>query len=268
MTHEHDRSDLRVFSFGGGVQSMAVLVLAARGVVQYDAFLFSNVGDDSEYPKTLDYFYERAVPYAEENGIPLHGLQKVTFGKPETLVEYIYRTKRSVPIPARMSNGAPGRRSCTADFKIKVVGKWLRLAGATKDNPAVVGLGISMDEIQRMNSGKGLPYQVREYPLIDLRMNRMDCINLIADEGLPVPPKSACYFCPFHTHDEWKRLKREEPELFQKAVEIELHINEKRESLGRDQLYLHSTARPLEQAVGMQLSLLDEPACESGYCMT
>jgi hypothetical protein len=41
---------LKVFSFGGGVQSMGVMVLAARGVLDYKTFLFANVGDDSEYP--------------------------------------------------------------------------------------------------------------------------------------------------------------------------------------------------------------------------
>lgn len=41
---------MRVFSFGGGVQSTAVLVLSAHGVLPYKQFIFSNVGDDSEHP--------------------------------------------------------------------------------------------------------------------------------------------------------------------------------------------------------------------------
>lgn len=44
---------IRAFSYGGGVQSTAALVLAAQGIIDYPLFLFSNVGDDSEHPGTL-----------------------------------------------------------------------------------------------------------------------------------------------------------------------------------------------------------------------
>lgn len=46
---------LRTISYGGGVQSTALVVLAAQGVIDYPVALFSNVGDDSEYPATIDY---------------------------------------------------------------------------------------------------------------------------------------------------------------------------------------------------------------------
>src|SRR5947209_1941983 len=49
---------LKVFSFGGGVQSTAALVLAARGEIDYQTFLFANVGGDSENPETLRYVRE------------------------------------------------------------------------------------------------------------------------------------------------------------------------------------------------------------------
>lgn len=43
---------------------------------------------------------------------------------------------------------------------------------------------------------------------------------LIQKEGLPVPPKSSCTFCPNNTLDEWKQLFREEPKKFAEAVEL------------------------------------------------
>ena len=49
---------LRVFSYGGGVQSTAALVLAAQGKIDFPTFLFANVGDDSEHPATLRYVRE------------------------------------------------------------------------------------------------------------------------------------------------------------------------------------------------------------------
>lgn len=195
----------RVFSFGGGVQSVAVMVLQAQGKLPnpYDYFIFSNVGNDSEHPETITYFNEHVKPFAEKHGINLVEVHKTTWGKKETLLEYLYRTKKSVPIPVRMNNGAPGRRSCTSDFKIKVMDKWIKQNGY---QAATVALGFSIDEFSRVrhenwhdkHSGEKIGYlKKREHPLIDLGLSRMDCHNIIKSVGLPVPPKSACWFCPF-----------------------------------------------------------------------
>lgn len=68
---------LKAFSFGGGVQSTAALVLAAQGRLDYRTFLFCNVGDDSENPETLSYVYEVAQPFAVRHGLDLVELRKV-----------------------------------------------------------------------------------------------------------------------------------------------------------------------------------------------
>jgi hypothetical protein len=125
---------LRVVSYGGGVQSTALLVLAATGRIDFGVFLFANVGDDSEDPGTLDYLHRYAKPYAALHGIQLHELHRLRRdGSTETLYGRLTQPgSRSLPIPVRMSNGAPGTRSCTADFKIKVIGRWL---GRAIDQP-------------------------------------------------------------------------------------------------------------------------------------
>lgn len=264
---------LRVFSYGGGVQSTAALVLAAQGKVDFPVFLFANVGDDSEHPATLRYVREVAMPYAERNGVVLHELRYTRRdGRQPTLYEEVMGENRSVDIPMRVSNGAPGNRSCTERFKIRVVDRWLKEHGATADAPGVVGLGISLDEFQRMRSDDPrYPFKRNEYPLIDMRLNRQDCRNIIERAGLPVPPKSSCYFCPFHRLTEWRRLKEEEPELFAKAAELERRVNEKRTGFGKDPLWLTNKLIPLEQAVaGTQHTLFDDDVddiCESGFCM-
>ena len=253
---------VKAFSFGGGVQSMACLVLAAQGKIDYQTFLFSNVGDDSEYPETMIYLREVAIPYAKRHGLNLIELKKTRRdGTTETLWEKLHRTERSIDIPMRLSSGAPGNRSCTADFKIKVVSKWMRQAGATKDDPGVVGIGISTDEIRRMKPSQ-LPHLINAHPLIDLELTRDDCKKLISDAGLPVPPKSSCFFCPFHTIKEWRRLYDEQPELFARSVALEKMINERRLALGRDPMYLTGALRPLNEVVNgshkWQLSFLEQ----------
>jgi hypothetical protein len=252
-------------------------VLAARGEIDYPIFLFANTGNDSEHPDALAYVREIAMPFADRSGIEFHEVQKRWRGKGalQTLRGEIYRRERSVPIPARMSNGAPGNRTCTIDFKIKVVDKWIAENGGRTAELVTVGLGISTDEIHR---AKVRPIQtVRRfqkaisYPLIVLGLNRSQCQSIIAAAGLPMAPRSSCYFCPFHSRDAWIRLRQQSPDLFEQAASVEDHINMKRSAvLGKDFVFLHYALRPLRDAVGEQFMLPDfgDDTCEDGYCLT
>ncbi len=272
---------MRVVCYGGGVQSTALLVLAKRGVLDFEVFLMANVGDDSEHPATLRYVREVAAPYAAAHGLQLHLLDRYRRdGTVETLWGRLTRDgSRSLPIPVRMANGAPGTRSCTADFKIKVTGRWLRRHGATAAAPATVAVGISLDEIHRANTRRAEPHERLVYPLIGvgeetgLRLTRADCARLIRAEGLPVPPKSSCFFCPFHRPSTWADQARDEPELFARCCALEDLLNERRHRLGRDPVFLTRYGLPLRQAIGTNQPLLFAPAdddagCDAGWCMT
>lgn len=353
-------TQLRAVSYGGGVQSTALLVLAAQGRIDYRTFLMANVGDDSEHPATLKYVRDVAIPYAREHGIDVHlldrhkrdgstetlygrlmdarpcprcaGVGKVSHsdtddedaGIPPNLAEPRECPRctgsgevqsRSLPIPVRMSNGAPGTRSCTADFKIRVIAKWLKERGAhagkpcrlhraedraaaiaavarrprldcgqcVAPNPAVVAIGISVDEIGRANTRRAAAWETVVYPLVSigddtgLRLNRLDCERIIRDAGLPVPPKSSCYFCPFHRPSVWQDMRRDEPDLFEKSAALEDTLNERRKTLGKDPVFLTRFAIPLREAIqgDAQGVLFTEQAvgdesgtCDSGWCMT
>ncbi|GGZ42513.1 phosphoadenosine phosphosulfate reductase [Streptomyces rubiginosohelvolus] len=263
-------------SYGGGVQSTALLVLAAQGRVDFRTFLMANVGDDSEHPGTLRYLEEYAKPFAADHGIELAVLDRVMVRSGETRTLYGQLTKegsRSIPIPVRMSNGAPGTRQCTAEFKIKVVGRELKRWGATKQHPATVGVGISLDEIHRANKRRCEPHEEIVYPLLDLGLRRIDCVRIIREAGLPVPPKSSCWFCPFQRPETWHDMRRNEPDLFEKSCQLEELLNERRDTLGKDHVYLTRFGRPLRQAIPDGVDVLPgfedtDGLCDSGWCMT
>lgn len=263
---------LRTISYGGGVQSTALVVLAAQGVIDFPVALFANVGDDSEHPATLEYVRNVAVPWAAERGVTIHEVQKVRRdGTKDSLLRALVRKERSIDIPVRMANGAPGNRNCTHTFKIGVLDRWLREQGATAEDPATVALGISTDELERAGRGRGSDLQERCYPLLDLGLDRSACERVIRDAGLPVPPKSACWFCPFKRPAEWQTMAREAPNRFAMAVQMETMLNARRDVLGKDHVYLTRFGKPLDQAINDSQQAFDfggigEDGCDEGVC--
>lgn len=272
---------LTVISYGGGVQSTAMLVLAAQGKLglDVDAALFANVGDDSEHPATLNYVRNIAAPWAAQHGLTVHELRKTkrdgtpARGLMSHILDHDDPNTLREPIPVRGMNGAPLSRSCTADWKVKVVGKWLKAHGASAETPATVCIGISTDEIIRASNKRAEPYERPVYPLIDLNLDRSGCQRVIAEAGLPVPPKSSCFFCPFHRPQMWAEMRRDEPELFFTAAKLEATLIERRTRLGKDPVYLTRFGVPLEDAIGEAQDMLpgfapDMETCDEGYCWT
>jgi hypothetical protein len=267
---------LSVISYGGGVQSTALIVLAAQGDLgDCRTALFSNVGDDSEHPATLRYVREVMTPWAAARGIEVVELvRRKRTGEVETLLGRLTKDgSRSLPIPVRMANGAPGRRSCTIDFKLKVIAKWLKAHGATADTPAEVNIGISWDEIHRISNKRVAPHETVSYPLIDRRLTREDCKAVIARAGLAVPGKSSCFFCPFHRPSVWAAMRRHEPDLFAKSVALESLLNDRRALLGKDPVWMTRFNRPLDDAIpdDRQMTLADAGSgpgetCDEGVC--
>jgi hypothetical protein len=271
--------NLKIISYGGGVQSTAMIVLAVQGKIQgVDAALFSNVGDDSEHPTTLRFVREIAIPWAAERGFPIHILQPVRRGEPTSLYKEIANEgSRRDMIPVFGEQGNPMSRACTVDFKIRTIHRWLRANGATKKNPATVCLGISTDEIERAGRGKNASMEIREYPLLELGMNRTDCMQVIREAGLPVPPKSSCFFCPFHSELVWSELRRDDPELFDKAQQLEDIIQKRKTESGHRQVYLtrkgalnRTRLSDTIAAAGDTLfgSEIGADGCDSGFCWT
>lgn len=270
---------LNVVAYGGGVQSTALLVLAAQRRIDARVFLFANVGADSEDPLTMAYLDRYARPFAAAHSIELIELHRVRRdGSPETLYGRLTKAgSRSLPIPVRMAGGAPGTRSCTVEFKIRVTGRWLRQHGASAATPAVVGIGISLDEVERVNNRRAMPYELPTYPLLDHDppLRRADCERIIAAAGLPIPAKSSCWFCPLHRPSAWAAMRRDRPHLFDQACEMEDLLNDRRAALGKDPVYLTRFGRSLRVAVRAAQAVLpgvddpgDEGPCDNGRCFT
>lgn len=277
---------MKLFSFGGGVQSMAVLILSAQGKLDYTDFIFANVGDDSENPKSLEYIKNVAIPFANNHGLKIIEVsrQRSSDDKPKTLYQELLSDKY-ITIPVYLNNSGPQSRSCTTHWKINVINKYAKKnCGATKKNRIEVGVGISTDESHRMRTDDPVrfPYTYKTYPLIDLMLTRAMCHDIIFSAGLPIAPKSSCYFCPYKKPRDYIEMHNDNPELFAKAVALENQLNAKIQYRtgehgvkNKHVAYLTPTGKPLINLIDlthaqMKLDGIDDELfhCESGYCMT
>jgi len=246
---------MQIISYGGGVQTTALAILNATGKVQPRAShaVFADTGAelDGTY-RNIEVMFEWLRP---------RGLELVVVKHPEMGLEEWLREK-STAIPVRYKGGI-GTRQCTNNWKIEPVQRWLREQGA---ETATVQLGISMDEYHRMKPSRA-KWVTNRFPLIDLELSRQDCVSIIRETGLPVPPPSACYFCPYHRTSTWQHLAVFDPNAFEKAADLEKMLNERDEN---KEVYLSSRLRPLRKAFSShQLPLpgMDEAGDEcGGYC--
>lgn len=117
---------------------------------------------------------------------------------------------------------AYGYKSCSLKYKVgpqdKYVNNWQPAKSMWKSGGKVTKLiGIHAGEAHRAKFTEDEKY-LYEYPLIEWGMDGTDCKELIKSVGLPIPGKSACFFCPSSKKHEILAL----PENLQKrAIAIE-----------------------------------------------
>jgi hypothetical protein len=234
-----------VLSLGGGVQSSRLALGLARGEAPMPEFaVFADTQNEGkDVYRWLDWL-EKQLPY------PVHRVTKGNLGEASVIVrESKTGTKYLKPmIPAYIDrNGEKGiaMRHCTADYKIAMIQREIRRLREGREVTQL--MGISWDEAHRMKPSQ-VPYIHNSYPLVERRFTRGHCLEWMAAHGYPQPPRSACIYCPYHSDQEWRRLKNEQPEEFAEAV-----VYEKRLQGAYKQLpdmdgtpYLHASRKPLE----------------------
>ncbi len=251
-----------VLNLGAGVQSSCLALMAAKGEVtpmpDFAVFADTQAEPRSVY-KWLDWL-EAQLPFPvyrvtksnleEDSLTPARATQRAVHYKEGE--EYM---RRIIPIFGVLPNGkktAAIGRSCTADYKIRQIEKCIiqkaKIKRGQKEVTVTQWIGISWDEIQRMKDARLAWTQLR-WPLIERRMTRQMCLNWMRDNNYPEPPRSACVWCPFHSDTEWRRLRDEEPNEFQRAIDFDNKIR----LLGRKdkalnmEVYVHNSCKPLSE---------------------
>ena len=79
------------------------------------------------------------------------------------------------------------------------------------------------------------------------RLSRQDCLRWLARHDYPIPPKSACIGCPFHSDAYWRRMRDNDPDAWGDAVLVDRAIRTGFRGI-RGEVFLHRSAVPLDQA--------------------
>lgn len=117
-----------------------------------------------------------------------------------------------------------------------------------QDPLVVMWIGISVDEASRMKPSKQ-PWIRNRWPLIEKNMSRDSCKAWMLSKGYPEPPRSACTFCPFHSDDEWIRLRDTSPGEFSDVVKFERNLQEtaRNQTALKGIPFLHDSCIPIDQ---------------------
>jgi len=255
------KTQYNVLNLGAGVQSSCLALMAARGEVtpMPDFAVFADTqAEPTEVYKWLDWL-ETQLPfpvYRVTAGDLTAETLKIRVKEKSKYGEKLKYLRRIIPVfglkPSGEMQAALGR-SCTADFKIKPIIQRIKekcgIGRASKVLKVTQWIGISYDEMQRMKLPNHKWTQHR-WPLIEKRMTRSHCIEWMRANGYKEPPRSACYYCPFHSNNEWNRLKRTDPIHWAKAVEFDRTYRRlQNENTGgfRMEVFLHRSCKPLDQ---------------------
>lgn len=238
-----------VVSYGMGLDSTATLVEMWKRGIRPDLIMFADTG--GEKPETYDYL---ATINAWLRSIDFPAVTVVKYEP----VRATYNTlEEKCLVNGVLVSLSFNQHQCALVFKRDVQVKYLKAwAQANVTDGAkilnVIGYddskadrkravksrrtqdGIAAKIADRASDGKAPlsdQWQVANcemvYPLQDWGLERPDLPAIVESVGLPVPMKSACFFCPASKPSEVVELKNNHPDLYLRAIEIEANAQPK-----------------------------------------
>lgn len=236
---------LRVLSLGAGVQSTTLALMAAHGEIgpMPDCAIFADTGDEGA--RTM----ENVAWLESGNVLPFPVVRVSGPGRlSDAVIDRV--SARAVdfqPVPFFTARGM-GKRQCTSHYKIEPINRELRRRLGFQPRQRIpaasveVWIGISIEEVVRAGAAHEV-WIANRYPLLERQMTKVDCARWLTAHGYPVPPNSACIYCPF-MDDQARRIQRDEdPDEFRAAC----HLDASLRAPGRRPEFVHRSRKPLGQ---------------------
>lgn len=234
-----------VFNYGGGRQSIAIVVLILREVLPKPSrIIIANTG--RETPGTFAYLAAHVQPALKQFGmqvevIPPKENYKTTYGPDE---------KPLIPMFTRdVQNGV----EVDGKFSPFCTGNWKRdrmknhLIGYPKGDRWIGFAFNEQSRINRLLRSKPDGWNYR-FPLSELMIETSDCIRIVENFGWPAPKVSRCWFCPHQKNAEWREIRDKHPDLWESACSEDEEQREKDLFRGGLGVWLHHSRVPLRVA--------------------
>jgi len=195
---------MKIISFGGGVNSVALTIMLYKRGEIYPLVFADTMAEHPETYCYMDYFEREFLSKYGQKIVRVNPIDNADLYFPAdrfVSLEEWYLVRRIVPMPTQ--------RGCSGSFKRAPLTKYAK-------KPHVIG--FAWDERHRA-------VQNDIYPLVDEKVTRNGCIEIIQNEGLSIPRKSGCFFCSMQRISQWEDLWKNYPELFQRAIDLEKNSN-------------------------------------------
>lgn len=276
MTDAASKAAYHFLNLGVGVQSTTLYLMISRGEIdiKIDAAITADTQEEPGHERRRlglqdtdpsKSFYAHLEWLQKQGGPPI---VVRTIGK---LGDDLVLGRNStggrftaVPVFTTADGGTTvGRtkRQCSKDYKVEPIERTIRreMLGLAPGRPVPRGveihqyIGFSLDEagrskrLREVKQKRGWHFH---FPLIDRFWTRSDCLNYLAKNVPHKVPRSACVCCPYRSDAEWLWLQQNDPEGFQRAIDIDRALRTSGSVANRDmsqQMYLHRSCKPLEQ---------------------
>lgn len=236
-----------MISLGAGVQSSALLLMAAEGELQHLGEPRLAIFADTGWEPSATYEWLGFLRLAAwKAGIEIATASRGNLRDAAITASEGKGRWASMPVFIKNSDGSKGRlpyHQCSREYKIEPSRRELRHRGFSA---VEMWMGITVDEIGRVKDSD-VQWASNRYPLIEMEMSRFDCERWLADHGYPQPPKSACIGCPFTRNPRWFDMRENRLEEWADAVEADRALRHMPGIKG--ECYLHSSLVPLSEAI-------------------
>jgi len=245
----------KVLSYGGGLDSFAMLLLAIQNGNKPDWAVFVDTGDSGpswgggkgsglsgqaaisgtqgEWPSTYKHIRQVVMPLCKKHGINFAWLTYKDYPirhcvDADSLLEWFEKSMRA-------SGGQTGfpvksnTRMCTTVAKVERFERWLNdhypgqqvevWIGFEAGEEKRAGNDPNVGKVVKFKSGKAVRRNC--FPLMEAQLCRCRAKDFVQGLGYAVPEKSACVFCPFNPRSANRQFKKFFPGEFRRMERIE-----------------------------------------------
>jgi 3'-phosphoadenosine 5'-phosphosulfate sulfotransferase (PAPS reductase)/FAD synthetase len=199
-----DKAVRHVCGISGGKDSSALAIHLKDRIPEMEYF-FCDTG--AELPETYEYLDKLEVSL----GKPI-----VRLNSSKGFEHWFEVYRGTLP--------SPQMRWCTKKMKLEPIEEWLG------DDEAISYVAIRSDEVDRKGYVSTKKSIKAVFPFVEEGIDKDGVMKILEGAGVGLPEyyewrtRSGCYFCFYQRKVEWVGLAERHPDLFEKAVAIELKV--------------------------------------------